>query len=101
MNESPSAFKFDVILAAGGVLIRPGKGEVEVLLALRKRDGDWPLPKGKLEESETFQACAIREVGEETGLSCRLGKFVGSLGHAVDNIHGKDTDIGHRLAGGL
>ena len=38
---------------------------------------DWSYPKGKLEEGETFEEAAQREVLEETGLVCRLLRFVG------------------------
>ena len=38
---------------------------------------DWSFPKGKLEEGESFEEAALREVGEETGLSCRLLRFIG------------------------
>ncbi len=43
----------------------------------RPERGDWSFPKGKLEPGETFEECALREVHEETGLRCRLGRFVG------------------------
>lgn len=39
---------------------------------------DWSLPKGKLATDESFEECALREVQEETGLRCRLGRFLGS-----------------------
>lgn len=35
--------------------------------------GDWTLPKGKRDPGETDEACALREVWEETGLRCELG----------------------------
>jgi 8-oxo-dGTP pyrophosphatase MutT (NUDIX family) len=38
---------------------------------------DWSFPKGKLEDGESFEACALREVFEETGFECNLGRFVG------------------------
>ena len=38
---------------------------------------DWSFPKGKLEADESFEECALREVLEETGLQCRLGRFIG------------------------
>jgi 8-oxo-dGTP pyrophosphatase MutT (NUDIX family) len=47
-------------------------GELEVLLVHRPRYDDWSLPKGKCAEGEEDADCALREVAEETGLSCRL-----------------------------
>jgi len=34
---------------------------------------DWSLPKGKAHDSEATEAAALREVEEETGISCNLG----------------------------
>lgn len=63
-----------VIEAAGGVVWRTSaKGHLKVLLVHRPRYDDWTLPKGKLDPGETAKAAARREVGEETGLRCRLG----------------------------
>lgn len=53
------------IRAAGGVLYREAGGEPNVLMI--KRNGVWDLPKGKFENDESVQECAIREVSEETG----------------------------------
>jgi 8-oxo-dGTP pyrophosphatase MutT (NUDIX family) len=36
------------------------------------------LPKGKLQPGETEAQAALREVQEETGLRCRLGREVGT-----------------------
>ncbi len=51
------------IIAAGGLVTNP-MGEILWIL----RRGFWDLPKGKLDEGETIQTCAIREVAEETGI---------------------------------
>jgi len=63
-----------MIEAAGGVIWRPDhKGRIEVLLIHRPRYDDWSLPKGKLDPGESHVECAVREVREETGLTCTLG----------------------------
>jgi 8-oxo-dGTP pyrophosphatase MutT (NUDIX family) len=61
--------------AAGGVVMRTcPDGSLEVLLVHRPRYGDWTLPKGKVEPGESEEECAVREVEEETGLRCALGR---------------------------
>jgi 8-oxo-dGTP pyrophosphatase MutT (NUDIX family) len=62
-----------MIEAAGGVLWRDVDGVVEVLLVHRPARRDWSLPKGKLERRESHLECALREVREETGMSCTVG----------------------------
>lgn len=54
--------------AAGGVVMRDG----QVLIVHRPRYDDWTLPKGKLDPGESFEDGALREVWEETGLTCSL-----------------------------
>lgn len=54
---------FKIILAAGGFVYTD---QDKALLIYRR--GKWDLPKGKLDEGETLEACALREVEEETGL---------------------------------
>ena len=52
---------------------RDAAGGSEILVAHRPRYDDWSLPKGKLEKGESDEACALREVEEETGFRCTLG----------------------------
>lgn len=66
-----------IVRAAGGVITRAGDaGTREILLVHRPRYDDWTLPKGKADARETDEACALREVEEETGLVCDLGEEV-------------------------
>lgn len=70
--RAPRAKGETVIRAAGGVPFRTGEHGVEVLVVHRPRYDDWTFPKGKAERDETDEACALREVEEETGLRCEL-----------------------------
>ncbi|WP_207632931.1 NUDIX hydrolase [Foetidibacter luteolus] len=65
------------IIAAGGLVLNDKE---ELLLMFRR--GKWDLPKGKLDEGESIEECAIREVMEETGLvRVELVKPVGITYH--------------------
>src|SRR3954463_1296205 len=64
-----------LVYASGGVVWRLGAtGDVEVALVHRPKYDDWSLPKGKRDPGETDEQCAVREVEEETGLRCSLGR---------------------------
>ena len=52
-----------IIEAAGGMIIN----EYDKLLMIFRR-GQWDMPKGKLDDGESIEECALREVEEETGL---------------------------------
>jgi 8-oxo-dGTP pyrophosphatase MutT (NUDIX family) len=65
--------------SAGGVLVRR-LDRRWVLAAIRpagKRPGIWALPKGQIEEGDSGEATALREVAEETGAH---GRSLGKLG---------------------
>ena len=65
---------------AGGIVFRRNKkGDVEILLIQDAKDR-WTIPKGHIEEGETAQETALREIGEEAGIMeaeaiCWLGKI--------------------------
>ena len=62
--------------SCGGVVIHRGK-----ILALyksyRNRYEGWVLPKGTVEEGETFEQTALREVKEEAGVRASIVKYIG------------------------
>lgn len=54
---------------AGGIVFRRNKaGEIEILL-IQDAKNRWTIPKGHIEEGETAQQTARREIGEEAGLT--------------------------------
>jgi 8-oxo-dGTP pyrophosphatase MutT (NUDIX family) len=63
--EGRSKLLVEPVDAGGGVLYRQKGGKVCVLLIYRRNV--WDLPKGKREEGEEIDQCAIREVSEEVG----------------------------------
>ncbi len=58
------------------ILIEDGK----LLLVKRAKEpfkGEWALPGGRIEENETAEQCAVREMKEETGLDVEPVRLVG------------------------
>src|SRR5438034_387680 len=56
--------------AAGGVVFRRAKGEVEFLMVTAKRTPSrWIFPKGHIEKGESPADAAMREVAEEAGVA--------------------------------
>jgi 8-oxo-dGTP pyrophosphatase MutT (NUDIX family) len=76
-NKVEEAFRlfqsFFVPVQTGGGLIENEKGEFLFIFRRKK----WDLPKGKLDDGETIEECALREVQEETGLAqVKIEKFM-------------------------
>jgi 8-oxo-dGTP pyrophosphatase MutT (NUDIX family) len=80
-------------ISAGGVVYRREDDRIEVVLASRRtRRGElaWGLAKGGIEEGESNEDAAIREVREETGLTAEIE---GSLGDTKYFYVWEDTRI--------
>lgn len=66
-----------IIQAGGGLVLN----EQHELLFIYRR-GSWDLPKGKVDPGESIEACALREVEEETGVgNLTLIDFLGITNH--------------------
>jgi ADP-ribose pyrophosphatase YjhB (NUDIX family) len=68
---------FAIIEAAGGIVQNENK---DILFIFRRNK--WDLPKGKLEQGETIETCAEREIEEETGITqLTLKRKIGETYH--------------------
>ncbi len=67
--------------SAGAIILREIEGELRIALAQHQRaEKTWVLPKGHVEEGETIEEAALREIHEETGLdNVQLIKHLGSF----------------------
>jgi 8-oxo-dGTP pyrophosphatase MutT (NUDIX family) len=77
-RKAPTPSKREI--SAGGVVYRRDGDEIEIVLASRRtRRGElaWGLAKGGIEDDESMEDAAVREVREETGL---LAEIEASLG---------------------
>jgi 8-oxo-dGTP diphosphatase len=92
------------VRAAGGVLWRrrPDGGREWAVIHRPKYD-DWSLPKGKLEQGESLEDAALREVLEETGMRGRLGPHVGTNRYVDNRGRSKTADyfLVEALGGGF
>ena len=72
-----------LVIAGGGFVVREHSGEKEMVLIRRK--GKWDIPKGKLDEGESYAECAVREVQEEIGIEdVRIVQPLGSTFHCYE-----------------
>jgi len=53
---------------AGGIVFRRDKDNAVEILLIQDAKDRWTIPKGHIEEGETAQQTAKREIGEEAGL---------------------------------
>jgi 8-oxo-dGTP pyrophosphatase MutT (NUDIX family) len=83
-------------ISAGGVVIDVHLGVARIaVIARRNRAGrvEWCLPKGHIENDETLEETAVREVAEETGI---LGRVLASLG-TIDYWFSTSDKVVHKV----
>jgi len=80
--DAVAASSDDGVQAAGAVLWRRTSSEIEVALVHRPKYDDWTFPKGKLDEGESHEEAALREVEEETACSGAMGVELASTSYS-------------------
>ena len=76
VEQFVSEFKY--VEAAGG-LVENERGETLMIYCYRH----WDLPKGHIDEGESAEVCAVREVAEETGVEgAKIVRFLCNTLHA-------------------
>ncbi|WP_313756023.1 NUDIX hydrolase [Tissierella sp.] len=68
-------------VSSGGVVIFGN-----TILLLKKFNGDWVLPKGKVEKNESIKDAALREVLEESGVKAEIIKYIGMVHYKYKNL---------------
>ena len=87
--------KFDIVEHGGSVIILPVDGNGNLLFVRQYRHAAGldllEFPAGTLDEGETPEACASRELREETGMAAarmeRLGGFYLAPGYSTEYMH--------------
>ncbi len=69
------------VTSAGGVVVLGNS-----VLMLKKTNGDWVLPKGRIEENESSMQAATREVREETGIKAVIEDYIGTTNFKFKNV---------------
>ncbi len=68
------------VLSSGGVIINNN-----LILLLKKYNGDYVLPKGRIERGESIEETALREVKEESGITGEIKKYIGKIDYSFIN----------------
>lgn len=84
------------VRAAGSLVWRVRRDQLQVLLVHRPSYNDWSWPKGKPEGGEPLPQAATREVEEETGTRIILGQ---PLSHVSYRLSGGKTKLSRYWAG--
>lgn len=84
--------------ACGAIIFRKENGVLKFLVVQEKSGGHWGFPKGHVDQGETEQETAAREIYEETGLKV---KFLDGFQSTVQYSPKRNTikDVVYFLAG--
>src|SRR5436305_1750988 len=65
---------------AGGIVFKnEGNRTLFLIVSSTSQKNKWVLPKGRIEQNETPEFAAVREVMEETGIEAKVMKQAGTI----------------------
>ena len=67
------------------------------ILLLMKMNGDWVLPKGRIEEGETQEEAALREVLEETSVRANTIEYIDEINYTFQNFWSDNNRIDKKV----
>jgi len=70
--------------SAGGVVYRKTSAGTEIVILTRGQGKVFCLPKGKIEQTETPEQAALREIKEEAGLTGTIEKEIGKIKYSFE-----------------
>ena len=71
---------------------------IELCIVHRPKYDDWSWPKGKVDPNESHRHAAVREIGEESGLSVELGPYLGDIEYPLSEEGSKQRHTKDRSA---
>lgn len=75
-------------ISSGGVVVFGN-----TILLLKKYNGDWVLPKGRVEDNENLKEAAAREVLEEGSVRGEIIKYLGKINYTFRNNRSQVNEL--------
>jgi 8-oxo-dGTP pyrophosphatase MutT (NUDIX family) len=83
-----------VVIQAGAIAVRQRGKQPEVVLVRSRRTGDWIFPKGHIEDGESADEAAVRELEEEAGVT---GEALTEVGSSRFRFDGEQYEVTYYL----
>ena len=83
-------------VSAGGVVVRRNNNRNEVVIIQTVPELRWQLPKGLIDEGESPETAALREVREEGGVAAEIESELGKIEYWFVADHGKGRTRYHK-----
>jgi 8-oxo-dGTP pyrophosphatase MutT (NUDIX family) len=97
-KENLESLKTYFEIEAGAIITKQDGDDLQFLTIYRVKMNDYTLPKGHLEEGESLEEAAAREVFEETGHEVQIGDLIDSFEYKVkETLNGEAVFIIRRV----